>query len=93
MEQANSVEVKRVLKLQLMKNPYDLRGARQLHSILEQYKVTHYICYKIKLTLRPPCFVVEIFLVPGVLAATFEAPIIMKIHISGNFFVEIKISG
>ena len=40
------------------------------------------IWYKIKLTLRPPCFVVEIFLVPGVLAATFDAQIIMKIHIS-----------
>ena len=47
LEQANSVEVKRVLKLQLMKNPYDLRGARQLHSILEQYKVTLYIINKI----------------------------------------------
>ena len=44
--------------------------------------IPEHIWYKIKLTLRPPCFAVEIFLVPGVLAATFEAPIIMKIHIS-----------
>ena len=35
-----------------------------------------------KVNTQTPCFVVEIFLVPGVLAATFEAPIIMKIHIS-----------
>ena len=27
-----------------------------------------YIWYKIKLTRRPPCFVIDIFLVPGVLA-------------------------
>ena len=39
-----------------------------------------YIRYKLKLTLRPPCFVVDIFLVDGVLEKTFKVPIIMKIY-------------
>ena len=39
-----------------------------------------YIWYKLKLTLRPPCFVVEIFLVDGVLETTFKVPIFMKIY-------------
>ena len=38
------------------------------------------IWYKLKLTLRPPCFVVEFFLVDGVLDTTFKVPIIMKIY-------------
>ena len=55
------------------------RTPLEIASVIYIYVI--YIWYKIKLT-RTPCFVVEIFLVPGVLAATFEAPIIMKIHIS-----------
>ena len=35
----DKVDVKRVLKCLLMTNPYDLRGARRLSSILEHYKV------------------------------------------------------
>ena len=41
--------------------------------------ITH-IWYKFKLTLRPPCFMVELFLVDGVLDTTFKVPIIMKMY-------------
>ena len=40
-----------------------------------------HIWYKKKLTRRPPCFVVEIFLVDGVRDTTFKVPINMKIYI------------
>ena len=39
LKQAKSDELKKVLKCLLMRNPYDLRGARRLSSILELYKV------------------------------------------------------
>ena len=41
---------------------------------------TVYIWCKSKLTHRPPYFVVEIFLVDGVLKTTFKVPIDMKIY-------------
>ena len=40
----------------------------------------HTTWYKLKLTLRPPCFVVEIFSFDGVLDTTFKVPIITKIY-------------
>ena len=39
------------------------------------------IWYKIKLTLRPPCFVEKNFLADGVLETTFKVPIFKKIYI------------
>ena len=49
-----------------------------LLSYMMQYVL--YIWGKLKLTLRPPCFMVEFVLVDGVLETTFKVPIIMKIY-------------
>ena len=38
------------------------------------------IWYKLKLSLRPPCFMVGMFFVDGVLETTFKVPIIMKMY-------------
>ena len=38
-EEAESNEVKKVLKVLLMRNPFDLRGSRQLYRVLSIYKV------------------------------------------------------
>ena len=51
-----------------------------LHDIFWNALHIHIWC-KLKLTRRPPCFVVEIFLVDGVRDTTFKVPINMKIYI------------
>ena len=42
-EERKSGEVSRVLATMLKKNPFDLRGSRRLHSVLEQYKVSYFV--------------------------------------------------
>ena len=48
---------------------------------VNQKYISTYIWYKIKLTLRPHCFVVDIFLVDGVRDTNFKVLINMKIYI------------
>ena len=48
--------------------------------IVTSWKGNIHIWRKLKLTLRPPCFVVEFFLVDIVLETTFKVPIIMEIY-------------
>ena len=42
-EERNSGEVIRVLATMLKKHPFDIRGSRRLHSVLEHYKVSYFI--------------------------------------------------
>ena len=62
-------------------NPASYQVALFIWNIYSFYPHMLYIWYKIKLARRPPCFVVEIFLVDGVRDTTFKVPINMKIYI------------